>query len=112
MSRLPTGIVASGLLRAAEAFGGNGVVLNRGDPDAGALLVVVTRRGADPKLLERLSTLEGELQWNLRNNGESISFDSVARLIDKKKRFDRDLWVLELDVADAEQFIALTFGQT
>jgi hypothetical protein len=57
MSRLPTGIVASGLLRAAEAFGGNGVVLNRGDPDAGALLVVVTRRGADPRLLERLSTI-------------------------------------------------------
>jgi hypothetical protein len=112
MSRLPTGIVASGLLRAAEAAGGNGVVLKRGDPDVGALLVVVTRRGADPRVLERLSALDGGLGWNLQNNGESISSGSVARLIDKKKRFDRDLWVLELDVADAEQFIALTFGQT
>jgi len=112
MSRLPTGIVASGLLRAAEAAGGNGVVLSCGDPDAGALLVVVTRRGAEPRVLERLSAMNGELRWNIRNEGESISFDSVARLIDEKKRFDRDLWVLELDVADAEQFIALTFGQT
>lgn len=112
MSRLPTGIVASGLLRAAEAAGGNGVVLNRGDPDAGALLVVVTRRGANPTVLERFSAVNGALQWNLRNNGESISFDSVAQLIDQKKRFDPDLWVLELDVADAEQFIAITFGQT
>lgn len=97
---------ASGLLRAAEAAGGNGAVLARGDPDAGALLVVLTCRGSNPIILERRSQLTGDFTWNKPViSRESASEETVARLIDKKKRFDRDLWVLELDIPNVEQFI-------
>lgn len=112
MARLPTGIVASGLIRAAEAVGGNGVVVAKGDPDAGALLLVLTCRGANPIVLERLSSLDGGLRWNRWKSGESIDFQRVAQLIAEKKRFDRDIWVLDLDVADVEQFIADSLAET
>jgi len=112
MARLPTGIVAAGLIRAAEAVGGNGVVLAKGDPDSGALLLVMTCRGADAVMLERVSSLDGGLRWNRREDGESGDSQTVARLVAEKKRFDRDLWVLELDVADVEQFIVESLAET
>lgn len=112
MARLPTGIVATGLVRAAEAVGGNGAVLAKGDPDSGALLLVMTCRGAGAAILERVSSLDGDLRWNRRETGESADSQTVARLIAEKKRFDRDLWVLELDVADVEQFIVDSLTET
>lgn len=113
MARLPSHIVVSGLLRAAETLGGNGAVLVRGDRDAGALLLVLTTRGANPKLLERVSTMNGDFTWNQTPmRVESPDFDSVAQLVDEKKRFDRDIWVVELDIPDVEQFIVESLGQT
>lgn len=112
MVRLPTGIVASGLIRAAEAVGGNGVVLAKGDPDAGALLLVLTCRGKDAVFLERVSSLDSGLRWNRRESRESIDSQTVARFVAEKKRFDRDLWALELDVADVEQFIVDSLAET
>lgn len=105
MARLPTSLVASGLIRAAEALGGNGTVLVRGDCDAGALLLVLTCRGVAPRLFERVSSLAGEYLWNPIKSGESLDPQRVAQLIDKKGRFDPDLWAVELDIPDVEQFI-------
>lgn len=112
MARLPSGLVAGGLLRAAEAVGGNGAVLAKGDPDSGALMVVLTHRGADPVVLERVSAMDGKWRWNRRKVDDPINYETVARFIDKNKRFDRDLWVLELDVADVEQFIVDSLAET
>lgn len=112
MARLPTGIVAAGLIRAAEAVGGNGVVLAKGDPDSGALLLVLTCRGKDALIMERVSSLDGGLRWNRRKTGESNDFQRVAQLVSETKRFDPDLWVLELDIADVEQFIVDSLAET
>lgn len=106
-------MAVGGMLRAAEAAGGNGAILTKGDPDSGALLLVLTCRGADPILLERRPQLTGGFTWNKHeNSGESPRFETVARLIDKKKRFDRDLWVVELDIPNVEQFIVDSLGET
>lgn len=106
MTGLRSNLVVTGLLRAAEAVGGNGAVVAKGDPDSGAVMLILTCRGVDPILLERVSGIEGGLHWNQRNYAESIDFQRVARLVAQKKRFDLDLWVIELDVPNVEQFIA------
>lgn len=106
-------MIVSGLLRAAEAVGGNGVVVKRGDSDAGALLVVLTTRGEQASMWERSSSIEGDFTWNqTKKRGESSTSDSVAQLIDEKKRFDRDIWVVELDIPNVQQFIVDSLGQT
>lgn len=113
MARLPSHLVASGLLRAAEAVGGNGAILNRGDRDSGALLLVVTCRGQDAVLLERVSKIDGFFTWN-QTSGRSESADPnvVARLVDQKKRFDPDIWIVELDIPDVQQFVVDSLCQT
>lgn len=113
MARLASSIVVGGLLRAAEAAGGNGAVLEKGNPDAGAIMLVLTSRGVDPVMMERVSTIDGKLTWNqTRKRGESLAMRMVSRLIDEKKRFDRDLWVLELDIPNVQQFIVDSLGRT
>lgn len=113
MARLPSHLVVSGLLRAAEAAGGNGAILARGDRDVGALLVVMTRRGVAFGLFERISTIDRDFTWNQSHASRESAFpDSVAQLIDEKKRFDRDIWVVELDVPDVERFIADSLAPT
>ena len=112
MARLPSTIIVGGLLRAAEAAGGNGAVLAKGDPESGALLLVLTSRGRHPRLFERVSALTGNFSWNQLKSGESHDLEELARLIDKMKRFDRDLWAVELDIPNVEQFIVDSLAQT
>src|SRR6185369_15983113 len=50
--RLPAQLEAAALLRQAEAEGGFGTVLKRGDPDRGALVLLVARRGIHSACLE------------------------------------------------------------
>lgn len=112
MTRLASHVVVSGLIGAAQAVGGNGAVLARGDPDGGAMLVVLTSRGVGAGVFERLSSLSGGYFWHRVESCESSGSQSVAHFIAAKQRFDPDLWVIELDIPDVEQFIVDSLSQT
>lgn len=98
-------MIAGGLLRRAEAAGGFGTVLYKGDATAGSILLVVTERGANPRVLERLLGAGGEYAWQANPTAGEPDTE-VPALIARRRRFDPDLWVLELDVPDAERFAA------
>ena len=109
---LASDIVAGGLLRAAQAVGGNGVILLRGEASRGSLLVVLTSRGLPHVVLERILDGRGDYCWAPAAGRESPSLESVARFIGERKRFDPDIWALELDVPDVERFIADSLAET
>jgi hypothetical protein len=105
--RLPTGLAAAALVRRVNDAGGLGVMRAKGDPQAGAILVVVADRDATPRLLER----------GIGPNGTTALIDSTPRDSDAaaieaywRRRRDRDpdLWVVELDIPSAERFAAET----
>ena len=52
--RLAGSVLVSALLRRAEAEGGFGTVLAKGDSTAGAVAVILLEKGANPRFLERL----------------------------------------------------------
>lgn len=104
--RLATSVLVGGLIRKAEAEGGFGAVLAKGDATAGALLVVLTERGANPTVLERVLQPDGVYAWReAAVNGEAGSA-AIAEFIARNRRFDPDLWVLELDIPSGERFAA------
>ena len=104
-ARLTSQVLVSALLRRAEAEGGFGAVLAKGDATAGAVLVLVAERGVRILLLERLLQPDGTYAW--RDNGRAGSDDAEFReLIERRRRYDPDLWLVELDVASAENFAA------
>jgi hypothetical protein len=101
--RLASSVLVSALLRRAEAEGGFGAVLAKGDPAAGAIAVVLAERGASPRLFERMLQPDGNYCW--QPSGPAGD-EAVRGQIERRRRFDPDLWVVELDVAGAERFAA------
>lgn len=94
------------LLRLASRDGGFGAVLKKGDRISGAILIQCLEKGANPRLLENMPSLDGRPNWQqiwpqpTDNNGELS--DYIAR----RFRFDPDMWLIELDVPEAERLIA------
>lgn len=94
------------LRRRVSAGGGFAAVLARGDEIAGGILLLVAERGAVRGMLERVSDLDGHQRWAPCGPPDVESAESRTGYIERRRRNDPDLWVLELDGADAERFIA------
>ena len=106
--RLPAHLEASSILRRAEAAGDFATILRRGDAERGSLLLVVSSRGRHVACLERVLSLDGGYAWQAVGPAESASSTEIAEFLAKRARFDEDLWAIELDIAEAERFIAET----
>lgn len=106
-SRLSASVEATGLIRRAEAAGDFAAILHKGDADRGSLLLVVRSRGDYVSCLERTLAPDGAYRWG--NIGPSRDEeDKVAQFLADRTRFDPDLWLIELDIAHPERFIAET----
>jgi len=99
---------ASSILRRAEAVGGFGTVLRKGDPDRGSLLLLVSGKGRHFACLERMLSPDGGYRWQATGPADSASSAEIADFLARRARFDEDFWALELDIADPERFIAET----
>lgn len=82
--------------------------MKKGDPDRGSLLILVASRGRHVGCLERVLSLDGSYAWQTVGPADSASSADVAAFVDKRARFDEDLWAIELDIAQPERFIAET----
>lgn len=103
--RLTSKVLVSSLLRRAQAEGGFGAVLARGDATAGAVLVVLAERGTRIAMLERRLQPDGAYAWH--ESGQSgLDEEAFRALLERRRRSDPDLWIVELDVADGERFAA------
>jgi len=102
--RLTSAMIVSALLRLTERESGFGTVIARGDESAGAIIILLAERGRRVGVLERLLGPHGNYAWM-----ESIAAQNEAEIdkfLEKRRRFDPDLWVIELDTASAERFAA------
>jgi hypothetical protein len=82
--------------------------MRKGDPDRGSLLIFVASRGRHIACLERHLAADGDYRWERVGPAESASSADLADFLARRTRFDEDLWAIELDIADAERFIAET----
>ena len=106
--RLPTHVEVASILRRAAVSGDFATVMRKGDSDRGALLLVVTCRGRHMGILERTLTIDGIYRWTTTGPAESASSQELEEFLEKRARFDEDSWIIELDIADPERFIAET----
>lgn len=103
--RVASSVLVSALLRRAEQEGGFGTVAAKGDPDSGAIVILLAERGRPVQLLERVLQPNGDYAWteSLKAGQNEEGFD---KFLARRRRFDRDLWIVELDTASAERFAA------
>ena len=105
-ARLAASVLAAALIRRAQAEGGFGAVLAKGDAMAGSILVILLERGENPRLLERLLQPDGRYSWRESGSQRIENPRQVPSFIAQRRRFDPDLWVLELDIPSSERFAA------
>lgn len=110
-ARLSTDIEVGGIVRRAEGNGDFATILRRGDKERGSLLLIVASRGRHFGCLERILDLDGAYQWRSTGPSESAEPQEVASFLANRARFDEDMWIIELDVADPERFTAETVAQ-
>jgi hypothetical protein len=106
--RLPTHLEVTGLIRAVDGAGGFGTVVAKGERDAGTLLVICCEKGTNSRAWERMPQLDGTREWTLSRRQDPENPFEFAEYCDRRKRQDPDLWLVELDIADAERFIGAT----
>jgi hypothetical protein len=105
--RLPSHLEVAAIIRRTQADGGFATVLRRGDRDRGAVTLIVQERGEIRGILERELGAEFLYEWTFKHAGSESMDDLIARRL----QFDPDFWLIELDIADPERFIAETIDQ-
>lgn len=106
--RLPAGVEVAAIVRRVQGDGGFASVLHRGDPDRGAISLLIAERGRVKALLERQMAADFVYRWAKISDGTELEGAGWLELIERRSRIDPDCWLVELDVADAERFIAET----
>ena len=95
----------SGLIRQVEAEGGFATILARGERDAGTMMIVLTYRGAPATAYEFMPQLDGSRKWAVSRHQDTDKIDNFSDYLTRRINQDRDLWIIELDVRNAERFI-------
>ncbi len=105
-SRLPAQLEVAALIRAAESAGGFATVLAKGERDAGTVLILTLERGGPARLWERLPRVDGKRVFTvvrIQHPDEKQDFEDFLR---RRTARDRDAWLVELDIVNAERLIA------
>lgn len=106
--RLPTHVEVNGLIRAVQGAGGFATVIAKGERDAGTMLIICCENDTKVRLYERMPHLDGTQKWIMTRSQDPENPSDFSQYWQLRKQQDSDLWVLELDVANAERFIGLT----
>jgi hypothetical protein len=108
--RLATVVLASALIRRVNNEGGHATVLAKGDAKSGSILLLCADRGRVSALRERLLTADGSYAWQDVTPVESRESGDVSAYLERRRARDPDIWIIELDVPNAERFAAETSG--
>lgn len=103
--RIPAHLEVSGLIRAVEAAGGFATVIAKGERDAGTLLILCCENGTNLRAFERMPSLDGPREWSLSKSQDTDNPLEFAEFLERRKRQDGDLWIVELDISDAWRFL-------
>lgn len=70
-------------------------IIARGDEERGGILLKIDRFSEGVTLLERTLDFDGNRVWRKLTDGADAQ--ETAERIEKKRRFDEDLWVIEIE---------------
>ncbi len=101
--RLKTEIRIAAQLRRAAAAGAFATIARRGDTDAGAVAVKVYLGARRARLFVEGRDGKGAPQWREPLDGE-VDEAAVDAFLEKEIRFDRDLWIVEIEDREGRTF--------
>ena len=106
-ARLPAHLEVAGLIRMIESEGGFASVLAKGEKDAGTILILTIYRGEEAVLFERMPQLDGTRPYIAAKQQNPENKQEIFDYVEKRRKQDPDIWVIEADIADPARFIAV-----
>ncbi len=97
--RVKAGLWISMALRMGDRDGRPGVVVRKGDPDAGGILVVLHGREG-LSVLSQVRSAGGDVAWMRATGAVPVDQAAADAYIARQVRFDPDLWVVEFEAPD------------
>jgi hypothetical protein len=97
--RLKAGLWVKMALRLADRDGRPGVVLRKGDADAGGVLVVLHSRDG-LCVLSQVRAADGAPAWMRATGATPVDQAAADAYVARQVRFDPDIWVLEFEAPD------------
>lgn len=100
-ARLKTGLWVRAVIRRISSDGTGAMVLKKGDEDAGSVLIVLRDREDNIAVLR-----ENGSDWVRAE----IQKDGLNEYLERQRRYDPDLWLIELEVRNVESPLEKTLG--
>jgi hypothetical protein len=97
--RIKAGLWVAAALRLGTVDNKPGMVVRRGDPDAGGILVLLRGRTGH-MVLTQFRDAGGELAWMRATGPAPVAEAAADEYVARQVKYDPDLWVLEFDAAD------------
>jgi hypothetical protein len=94
-ARLESGLWVSALLRRAMTRGIMTTVLNRGDPQSGAITLACRGRDGRTRILAALTQADGSRAWMTSARLEDDQ--AVSEWLERQRQRDSDIWSLEVE---------------
>jgi hypothetical protein len=104
-ARLKSGIWVNALIRRCDLAAIGVAVVARGDADAGAVLLKFNGRDLGCFVLTQARGNEGELLWMRATGPAPVTEAEADTYIDRQRRYDPDLWVVEIESGSADAVI-------
>jgi hypothetical protein len=102
-ARLTSAVLASAMIRHVNAAGGMATIVKKGEPDVGSILLICMHKGVVQSVRERVLGMDGGYSWAAVGPAEAAAIDPYLA---RRRERDPDLWLIELDIAEAERFAA------
>ena len=104
-TRLPTHLEVSGLIKLAQSMGAFGTVLQKGERDAGTLVVLTTLGGHNSTVWERMPRLDGTRVFVKTREQSAENPSEIDEYLSRRRAQDPDCWFIELDGPEVERLI-------
>jgi hypothetical protein len=107
--RLASHMLVGHLIRRTQSAGGFATVLRKGDATSGVILIQAVEKGQETGLFERVIGVDGHAKLMPCGPVPNAPDDAMAQYIARRVKSDPDIWIIELDIPDAERFAEETF---
>ena len=82
------------------------MVIKKGQRESGTILIVLTENGANTRVYERMPQLDGSRAWHCAKIQDTENKQEFETYLERRASQDPDVWILELDIANGERFMA------
>jgi len=100
--RLKPSVWIDALRRRAEAAGAFVMVLKKGDPDGGSVVIWVENNMREIDLYTAQTQMDGTRAWRREND---LILSAANERLARIKRMDQDMWLIEITNSKGQSFI-------